>query len=131
MDIIKKNNKIAFRDDYSKEFVLDTICCDLNAMKANNNMKVLVTKEELKVIIDKFYDFYKKKKMELSFVDSILEHFNDMCMDVVDKDKVIDLDFILDGLALYELIDTKVEISPNDPKQLVKSVKEVLEQEVE
>ena len=54
-------------------------------------------------------------------------HFRDMCIDAYDYDYIVDIDFVLGELSLYELIDSRVEVCPLDTKRIIKEIKKDLE----
>ena len=46
-----------------------------------------------------------------------------MCIDVLDNECVVDIDYVLNELYLYELLDSNIEVNPKDIKKNIKSIK--------
>ena len=54
-------------------------------------------------------------------------HFRDMCIDAYDYDAVVNVEFVLGELYLYELTDSRVEVDPRDTKKIIKKISKELE----
>lgn len=50
-------------------------------------------------------------------------HFRDMCIDATSFGCVVDVDFVLGELGLYELCDSRVEVDPRDTKKIIKKIR--------
>ena len=88
---------------------------------------VVVTHEEIDLIIDRFYDYYRKKKITNCFAEYMMEHFRCMSDDAYEFKSKVDLNFVLGELYLYELCDSRVEVNPRDTKKIIKKIKHELE----
>lgn len=53
-------------------------------------------------------------------------HFNDMSIDAYEHGSVVDLDFVLGELALYELLESRAEVDPRETKKMVKQIRKTL-----
>ena len=53
-------------------------------------------------------------------------HFNDMSIDAYEHGAIVDLDFVLGELALYELLESRAEVDPRETKKIVKKIRKEL-----
>ena len=85
-------------------------------------LNVTVTYEMINVIIDEFYAYYEKKKIIYAFYDSLINHFYDLVTVAVENDSLVDLDFVLNQLKLFELCDSCMEVDPRDTDKIIKKI---------
>ena len=86
------------------------------------DLDVLVTEEMISVIIDEFYAYYEKKEIVYAFYDSFINHFNDLATVAIENDSVVDLDFVLSQLKLFELCDSMMVVDPRDTSKIVQKI---------
>ena len=119
---IKKYGKIISLDDHKKELVFNNVKEILDEL-IDDGGEVTLTDDQLRVILDEFYEYYKKKGIMYCFEEAMLDHFNDICDDAYDEDANMDLEYTLGELALYELVDSRVEVNPKETKRIIKTIR--------
>ena len=85
-------------------------------------MEVVITHEEIDLIIDRFYEYYRKKKITNCFAEFMKEHFRCMSDDAYNFKAKVDLKFVLGELYLYELCDSRVEVDPRDTQKIIRKI---------
>ena len=91
-------------------------------LKEDYDLDVLITEEMISVIIDEFYAYYEKKEIVYAFYDSFINHFNDLATVAIENDSVVDLDFVLSQLKLFELCDSMMVVDPRDTSKIVQKI---------
>ena len=112
--------KIIKLKDYILKKTLEDVMQIIKEAK-EYDIKVELTKKELKTIIKEFYKYYEKKKIVFAFQDSMIKDFNNIVDNVVDYEKV-DLFYVLDKLNYYELIESRLEIKPKETSKVLKRI---------
>ncbi len=82
-----------------------------------------ITKDEIRVILERFYQYYDEECLISYFVDDMISHFNDMCWDAVYYDHPFDVFFVLGELRLYELLDSPMELDPRKTDKVLQKIK--------
>lgn len=91
-------------------------------LREDYDLDVLITDEMISVIIDEFYAYYEKKEIVYAFYDSFINHFNDLASVAIENDSVVDLDFVLSQLKLFELCDSMMVVDPRDTSKIVQKI---------
>ena len=91
-------------------------------LREDYDLDVLITEEMISVIIDEFYAYYEKKEIVYAFYDSFINHFNDLASVAIENDSVVDLDFVLSQLKLFELCDSMMVVDPRDTSKIVQKI---------
>lgn len=91
-------------------------------LREDYDLDVLITEEMISVIIDEFYAYYEKKEIVYAFYDSFINHFNDLATVAIENDSVVDLDFVLSQLKLFELCDSMMVVDPRDTSKIVQKI---------
>ena len=91
-------------------------------LREDYDLDVLITDEMISVIIDEFYAYYEKKEIVYAFYDSFINHFNDLASVAIENDSVVDLDFVLSQLKLFELCDSMMVVDPRDTDKIVQKI---------
>ena len=115
-------NKVIKLSDKIKEKLRREVVEIFDILKEDYELEVLITEEMINVIIDEFYLYYEKKEIIFAFYDSFINHFNDLATVAVENDSVVDLDFVLSQLKLFELCDSCMEVDPRDTDKIVQKI---------
>lgn len=115
-------SKVIKLSDKIKEKLRLEVVEIFDILKEDYELEVSITEEMIKVIIDEFYAYYEKKEIIFSFYDSFINHFNDLATVAVENDSVVDLDFVLSQLKLFELCDSMMEVDPRDTDKIVQKI---------
>ena len=115
-------NKVIKLSDKIKEKLRVEIVEIFDILKEDYDLDVSVTEEMIRVIIDEFYTYYEKKEIIFAFYDSFINHFNDLATVAVENDSIVDLDFVLSQLKLFELCDSCMEVDPRDTDKIVQKI---------
>ena len=115
-------NKVIKLSDKIKEKLRLEVVEIFDILKEDYELEVSITEEMIRVIIDEFYAYYEKKEIIFSFYDSFINHFNDLATVAVENDSVVDLDFVLSQLKLFELCDSCMEVDPRDTDKIVQKI---------
>ena len=115
-------SKVIKLSDKIKEKLRFEVVEIFDILKEDYELEVSITEEMIKVIIDEFYAYYEKKEIIFSFYDSFINHFNDLATVAVENDSVVDLDFVLSQLKLFELCDSMMEVDPRDTDKIVQKI---------
>ena len=91
-------------------------------LREDYDLDVLITDEMISVIIDEFYAYYEKKEIVYAFYDSFINHFNDLASVAIENDSVVDLDFVLSQLKLFELCDSMMVVDSRDTSKIVQKI---------
>ena len=91
-------------------------------LREDYDLDVLITEEMISVIIDEFYAYYEKKEIVYAFYDSFINHFNDLATVAIENHSVVDLDFVLNQLKLFELCDSMMVVDPRDTSKIVQKI---------
>ena len=114
-------DKIISLEDKYKNGVMrhfSSICKELEKEGINVDVK----EEQFKVIIDDFYNYYQRKSILFSFVETMNAHLEDMMIDAVDEGCNFNVEFVLEELKLYELLDSLLAVNPSDTKRIIKKL---------
>ena len=115
-------NKVIKLSDKIKEKLRREVVEIFDILKEDYDLDVSITEEMIRVIIDEFYTYYEKKEIIFAFYDSFINHFNDLATVAVENDSVVDLDFVLSKLKLFELCDSCMEVDPRDTDKIVQKI---------
>lgn len=115
-------NKVIKLSDKIKEKLRAEVVEIFDILKEDYDLDVSITEEMIRVIIDEFYTYYEKKEIIFAFYDSFINHFNDLATVAVENDSVVDLDFVLSQLKLFELCDSCMEVDPRDTDKIVQKI---------
>ena len=115
-------NKVIKLSDKIKEKLRAEVVEIFDILKEDYDLDVSVTEEMIRVIIDEFYTYYEKKEIIFAFYDSFINHFNDLATVAVENDSIVDLDFVLSQLKLFELCDSCMEVDPRDTDKIVQKI---------
>lgn len=115
-------NKVIKLSDKIKEKLRLEVVEIFDILKEDYELDVSITEEMIKVIIDEFYTYYERKEIVFAFYDSFINHFNDLATVAVENDSVVDLDFVLSQLKLFELCDSMMEVDPRDTDKIVQKI---------
>ena len=115
-------NKVIKLSDKIKEKLRAEVVEIFDILKEDYDLDVSVTEGMIRVIIDEFYTYYEKKEIIFAFYDSFINHFNDLATVAVENDSVVDLDFVLSQLKLFELCDSCMEVDPRDTDKIVQKI---------
>ena len=115
-------NKVIKLSDKIKEKLRVEVVEIFDILREDYDLDVLITEEMISVIIDEFYAYYEKKEIVYAFYDSFINHFNDLATVAVENDSVVDLDFVLSQLKLFELCDSCMEVDPRDTDKIVQKI---------
>ena len=115
-------NKVIKLSDKIKEKLRVEVVEIFDILKEDYDLDVFITEEMIRVIIDEFYTYYEKKEIIFAFYDSFINHFNDLATVAVENDSVVDLDFVLSQLKLFELCDSCMEVDPRDTDKIVQKI---------
>ena len=115
-------NKVIKLSDKIKEKLRAEVVEIFDILKEDYDLDVSITEEMIRVIIDEFYLYYEKKEIIFAFYDSFINHFNDLATVAVENDSVVDLDFVLSQLKLFELCDSCMEVDPRDTDKIVQKI---------
>ena len=115
-------NKVIKLSDKIKEKLRLEVVEIFDILKEDYDLDVSVTEEMIRVIIDEFYTYYEKKEIIFAFYDSFINHFNDLATVAVENDSIVDLDFVLSQLKLFELCDSCMEVDPRDTDKIVQKI---------
>lgn len=115
-------SKVIKLSDKIKEKLRLEVVEIFDILKEDYELEVSITEEMIKVIIDEFYTYYERKEIVFAFYDSFINHFNDLATVAVENDSVVDLDFVLSQLKLFELCDSMMEVDPRDTDKIVQKI---------
>lgn len=117
--IHKKNNKVLKISDYHKNLVKKEVIDIITSLEEDYNIICTISDSQLDYILDCFYQYYVEKEITYSYVENMLHHFRDMEIDVIESKRIFDVNFVLQELRLYELLESRVEVNPQDTKKMV------------
>ena len=124
--LLNAKKKVLSIEECQKITVLKTVKEIFDSLVEDYYVEVTVPLQDVSLIIDSFYDYYKEKEITGYFVESMIGHFEDIGIDATEEDAVVDHDFLLRELRLYELLDSRVEVNPEETKVLIKRIKDDL-----
>lgn len=114
--------KILKLSDKIKEKLRVEVIEIFDILKEDYELDVLITEDMINVIIDEFYAYYERKEIVYAFYDSFINHFNDLATVAVENDSVVDLEFVLNQLKLFELCDSMMVVDPRDTDKIIKKI---------
>ncbi len=114
--------KVLKLSDKIKEKLRFEVLEIFDILKEDYELDVLITEEMINVIIDEFYLYYEKKEIIYAFYDSFINHFNDLATVAVENNCVVDLEFVLNQLKLFELCDSMMVVDPRDTDKIIKKI---------
>lgn len=114
-----------------KDFILEKTMSDvietLTSLKNDYLIPVSITRCELRIILNEFYRYYEKKQIQYHYFEMMSGHFADIAITAIDNNSVVDSNFILNQLQLFELLDSPVEVDPRETKKLVRTISDKIE----
>ena len=93
-----------------------TICEELK----EENIPVDIQLNQFQLIVDEFYQYYKSKSILFSFVETMKGHLSDMMDDACNENCAFTVEFVLEELKLYELLDSLLAVNPKDTRKIIK-----------
>ena len=111
-------DKIISLEERLKKSVVEEFLNIVQELK-EEGVNVTITSSEFQVILDEFYDYYKRKSILYSFVETMKAHLGDMMIDCSNENCSFDVEFVLEELKLYELLDSLLAVDPKDTKRIV------------
>ncbi len=124
--LLNPKKKVLTIEECQKITVLKMVKEIFDSLVEDYDIEVTVPLQDICVITDIFYDYYKEKEITGYFVESMIGHFEDIGIDATEEDAIVDHDFLLRELRLYELLDSRVEVNPEETKVLIKRIKDDL-----
>ena len=109
---------------YFKDYILKKTLNKINEMIYEVNdtdITVFLLAEDLKILLDEFYNYYEKKKIVFSYYESMTNHFADI-LDSMEEDDELNLFYLLKGLSLYELLESNIEVVPSETKKVINKI---------
>ena len=111
-------DKIISFEERLKKSVVDEFINIVEELK-EEGIVVDIDSSQFKMIVDEFYDYYKRKSILYSFVDAMKAHLGDMMIDCSNEKCSFNVEFVLEELKLYELLDSLLAVDPKDTKRIV------------
>lgn len=99
----------------------------LESLEEDYGVEVKVSKEEIKVLLEEFYNYYARKEIIHSFFEMMTGHMEDIAIMATEEDIPVDIDFILEQMKLLELLDSPIEVIPKETRKVVKKIRKTLE----
>ncbi len=124
--LLYPKKKVLTIEECQKITVLKMVKEIFDSLVEDYDVEVTVPLQDVCVITNTFYDYYKEKDITGYFVESMIGHFEDIGIDATEEDAIVDHDFLLRELCLYELLDSRVEVNPEETKVLIKRIKDEL-----
>ncbi len=106
-------------DDLYKE-VYDIIF----SLEEDYDLKVSVNPLELMVILSMFYDYYESKGILYDFKEYMIGHFEDIAITAIENGDDITTEYILNGMKLFELLDSRIEVNPKETTKVIQKIRE-------
>ena len=109
---------------YFKDYILKKTLNKIKEMIYEVNdtdITVFLLEEDLKIILDEFYNYYEKKNIVFSYYESMTNHFEDI-LDSMEEDDELNLFYLLKGLSLYELLESNIEVVPSETKKVINKI---------
>lgn len=106
-------------DDLYKE-VYDIIF----SLEEDHDLKVSVNPLELMVILSMFYDYYESKGILYDFKEYMIGHFEDIAITAIENGDDITTEYILNGMKLFELLDSRIEVNPKETTKVIQKIRE-------
>ena len=119
---VKEYYNIISLDEHRRKLIYGKVKEILNELEDDGG-EVNLSDLELKTVLFEFYEYYRKKGILFCFEEAMVDHFGDIADDAYDEESVLDLEYLLGELALYELVDSRVEVNPKETKQLIKGIR--------
>ena len=107
-----------------KDIIINKTFNEINRMLEEikeDEIKVYLLKEDLLIILNEFYDYYERKNIIFSFNETMINHFSDI-LDNIDDEDELNLFYVLKSLRFYELVESRIEVSPNDTKKIINKI---------
>lgn len=98
----------------------------IDSLREDYNLEVDINDLELTVILSKLYDYYASKEILYEFRKYMIGHFEDIAITAIENNAKVDIDFILNGIKLYELLDSRVEVNPNETKKIISKIRKII-----
>ncbi len=112
--------------DFLKKKAIEEVLEILKALNEDYDLEVLVSYNEICLIIDEFYKYYEKLEIIFEFRKMVTNHFNDMAIMAIEADCKVDVNFVLNSLKLLELCDSVIEVSPDEVEKVLKKIKLIM-----
>ena len=114
-----------------KDFILDktlkNVVETLTSLRDDYSIPVSITKCELRIILNEFYRYYEKKHIQYHYFEMMSGHFEDIALSAIEEESLVNSDFILSQLQLFELLDSPMEVNPKETRQLIYSISKKIE----
>ena len=121
-----KHTSIYSLSKYRLDEVEKKILSFLEEIEEEEDIRITLTREDIRVILETFYRYYERKKIGYLFAEGMIGHFRDMALDAIEYSMDLDLAFVLGELQLYELLDSPLAVLPRDTKRMVKQIEKKL-----
>ena len=110
-DKLKELGNVVFLDDHKKEAIYDEIKGIIAELKDDGG-DVALKDNELRIILDEFYNYYKEKKILICFEEAMIDHFTDIADDAYDESATLDFEYVLGELVLlfFKLSRTMIKL---------------------
>ena len=82
--------KVLSLKDYRIHQVMKIVDEILEAFDEIESVPVFITKDEIQVILERFYRYYERKRIPYAFIECIGGHFYDMGIDAMQYDHPCD-----------------------------------------
>ena len=120
------SNVISFTEEIVKKTEKE-IMEILISLVEDYELEVKVKQRQIHILLEQFMKQYEKNEIVYWFYEMMTGHFEDIAITAVEQDAKVDIDFILNQLTLFELLDSPVEILPEDTRNTVKQIRKTLE----
>ncbi len=101
------------------EDVWDTIEC----LEEDYGLETKIKKEEIKIILEKFYEYYESKELVYAYQEQMKKDFEDIAFYAVEGCCPINFDSVLNLLYNEELLCSHTEIDPIEVKKMIGAIR--------
>lgn len=94
------------------------------SLEEDYDLNVSVNPLELIVILNMFYDYYESKGILYDFKEYMIGHFEDIAITAIENGDDITTEYILNGIKLFELLDSRIEVNPKETAKVIQKIRE-------
>lgn len=116
--------KMISLEDYHKKQVFIEVESILLALEEDYDIEVKLSLSQVYKILDFFYHYYEKKQIQYLYENDLINYFNYIASDAVEISSKVDLEFVLDKLELYTLLESPLELNPKEIRKILRKGKE-------